>query len=506
MKKTIWISIGVVGLAIIALIIFNKATKQDDLTQLEVEVKSGEFEIVVAVTGELQAERSVQIMGPTELRTSRSHRFSQIKIQDLIPEGTVVNEGDYIATLDRSDATNRLKDLEDELEERTTTLERVRLDTTINLRNLRDELVNLEYNMEEAEITLEQSKYESPAVIRQAQIDLDKSKRAFQQAKLNYTLKVQQYNADMREAQLNLTRERRSYEDMVSLIEKFTIRAPAPGMIIYQKEWGGQKRKVGSMISAWDLTVATLPDLSSLISKTYVNEIDISKVIKGQKVRIGVDAFPEKEFTGEVIDVANIGEQLPNTDAKVFEVVIQLDGVDPVLRPAMTTSNQVITAVFEDVLSIPLETIHVEDSIPVVYLKNGTKQVVLLGESNENEVIVEQGLEEGDKVLLSLPEEPERFRMVGEEIVSLIKEREKQRRIEEERLKAEAAKAAEQNSRIQQYMRMSGGRQGMVRTQQGGSRQNATRVSGEKEGQSSGEKTRTVTIARPDSSKAGTSK
>ncbi|GAJ16589.1 unnamed protein product, partial [marine sediment metagenome] len=51
-------------------------------------------------------------------------------------------------------------------------------------------------------------------------------------------------------------------DEMMSVLDKFTIYAPAPGMLIYHKEWGGQKRKVGSNISPWDLTVATLPDLT----------------------------------------------------------------------------------------------------------------------------------------------------------------------------------------------------------------------------------------------------
>ncbi|MCK7532908.1 MAG: HlyD family efflux transporter periplasmic adaptor subunit [Marinilabiliales bacterium] len=81
-------------------------------------------------------------------------------------------------------------------------------------------------------------------------------------------------------------------------------------MVIYKREWNGAKRKVGSEISPWDPVVATLPDLSSMISKTYVNEIDVSKVKAGQRVRLTVDAFPEKSYTGAVISVANIGEQL----------------------------------------------------------------------------------------------------------------------------------------------------------------------------------------------------
>lgn len=76
-----------------------------------------------------------------------------------------------------------------------------------------------------------------------------------------------------------------------------------------------------------------------------------------------------------VLSVANIGEQLPNTDAKVFEVISKIDGSDPILRPSMTTGNQIITKTFSDVLFIPLETVFATiDSIPFVYKKDGTRQ------------------------------------------------------------------------------------------------------------------------------------
>ncbi len=478
MKKILYISVATVIVVIVALVIFNKVTSGEDLETLEVKVTIGNFEILVTTTGELQAENSKQISAPAGLR-SRNLRFGQLKIQDLIPEGTVVDSGDYVAQIDRSDADNRLKDMLDELEKEEYDLLKTRLDTTIQLRNLRDELINLEFNVEEVEITLEQSSYEPPATIRQAQINLDKAMRAFDQAKKNYKLKVQQAKADMRDDEINLAKRQRQKDEMMSVLDKFTIYAPTPGMLIYHKEWGGQKRKVGSNISPWDLTVATLPDLSSMISKTYINEIDISKIQVGQEVRIGVDAFPEKEYKGKVFEVANIGEQLPNTDAKVFEVVIKVDGTDPILRPSMTTSNQIVTSIFEDVLFLPLEAIHVDDSIPFVYKKNGTKQVVILGESNENEIIVEQGLKEGDRLLLTIPENPEKFKLQGEELIAVIHEKARQKKLEEEARKAEVAREAEEREKsmmkfqklpegmnreqIQKMMREGGGRQMVVR-------------------------------------------
>jgi multidrug resistance efflux pump len=359
----------------------------------------------------------------------------------------VVDSGDWVATLDRSEADNSLKDIMDNLEQKQSEYMRTKLDTTMQLRELRDQLINLEFAMEEAEIAVEQSQYEPPATIRQAEIELEKATRAYAQAEKNYGLKVRQAEAEMREAEINMARDRRSKEEMESVLQKFDIMAPASGMVIYKKDWNGQKRTAGSEINTWDLTVATLPDLSSMISMTYVNEIDISKLQKGQQVNIGVDAFPEKSFTGEVVEVANIGQQLPNTDAKVFEVRIELNERDTILRPSMTTSNHVITQTLDSVLYIPLEAVHANDSLTFVYKRDGGKQVVVLGESNENHIVVDMGLKRGERLYLSLPENTESFKYVGLELVEEIK----RRKAEEEKLRLEMQEKMNQPRQQRQF-------------------------------------------------------
>lgn len=432
MKRKHYIVIALV-LVIVVIILIFRSGKTVSQAQLLAKVERGEFEILVTTTGELQAISSVDINGPSELRNSRELRIREIKIQDLVPEGTLVDSGDYVGTLDKTELSTSQKDLEDEVESAESQYLKTQLDTTMLLRELRDQLVNLRFAMEEKQIVLDQSQYEPPATIRQAKIDLEKSQRAYEQARDNYSLKVQQAEASMRQDSINLNQHKRKVEKIKAVINKFTIYAPQAGMVIYKKEWSGQKRKVGSTISPWDLTVATLPDLSVMNSKTYVNEIDISKVKQGQQVRIGVDAFPEKKYTGEVMQVANIGEQLQNTDAKVFEVLIKVHQSDSIMRPAMTTSNQIITNVYNDVLFIPLEAVHNEDSISYVYTKGGRKQIIVPGEANENYIIVEQGLEEREELYLSVPENEDKFKLTGEELIAVIKEREKQKQVDEER-------------------------------------------------------------------------
>lgn len=445
MKRTIIITAIVAVLAIIIMIVIGKLTKSKDVANLFVEAKKGQFDILVSTTGELEAENSEDIVGP-DFRQSRNIRAMDIKITDLVPEGTEVQKGDYIATLDRTQFDNSLKDEREKLLTAENNLEVKMLDTAVTLSGLRDNIKNLRYSVEEAQITLQESKYEPPTTIRQAEIALDRAQRTLDQAIKTYGLKVEQAKTDMRTIKKNLADQQQRVRDFETILAKFIITAPSDGMVIYKKDRTNNKRKVGSSISPWDNVVATLPDMSSMISKTYVNEIDVSKVKPGQRVDIMVDAFPEKSYTGTVISVANIGEQLPNTDAKVFEVQIKVDGSDPILRPSMTTGNKIITKTINDVTYIPLESVHAgADSIPFVYTKNGNRQVVLLGESNENNVIVEQGIKEGDMLYLSTPEKPETYRLTGEDLIAVNRERARAKREEEEKIRKEAARGRQNN-------------------------------------------------------------
>jgi HlyD family secretion protein len=444
MKRTLIITGIIVVVAIIILIVFSKATSKKDISNLYVEAKKGQFEIVVTTTGELQAENSTDIRGP-DFSQLRNIRGMDIKIQDLVPEGTEVKTGDFIATLDRTSFDNTLKDELDKLTTYETNLEMKILDTAVTLSSLRDNIKNLAFTVEEAQITLQQSKYEPPTTIRQAEISLDKANRGLDQSIKGYSLRVEQAKSDMRTNQHNLSDQQRRVNDLQDLLSKFDIKAPSPGMVIYKRDRMGNKRKIASTINPWDNVVATLPDLSAMISKTYVNEIDVSKVKNGQKVEILVDAFPEKSYSGIVMSVANIGEQLPNADAKVFEVMIKVDGTDPILRPSMTTGNKVITKTINDVTYIPLESVQAgTDSIPFVYLKNGNKQVVVLGEANENNVIIEQGLEPKTQIYLSTPEKTEKFRLVGQELIPVIREKARIKKEEEKHQREEAEKARDQ--------------------------------------------------------------
>ena len=423
-KRTLIITAVSIAATSIALIIFNRIFTKEDLSGLFAEAKMGKFEITVLATGELEAEKSVDIKGP-EIIQNRNVRSSNLKITDMVAEGTEVKEGDFVASLDKTEFENTLRDLEENLTKQYANLEMVLLDTSLTMNNMRDQITNQIHVVSEAKIKLRNSQYETPTTQRQAEISLDKAQRDLEQLKRSYTLSEAQTKMKVRNQRIRIERVEERVKEYKDLISKLTITAPSAGMITYKKDRLGRKRKVGSNIEPQDRVVATLPDLSSMLSKVYVSEIEVNRVKPGQSVFITIDALPGKSYNGKVVTVSNIGEVLANSDSKVFEVLIRLDGSDFTLRPSMTTSNKIAINILDNVTYIPKDCVHTgADGIPVVYTKNGVKQVVVLGEMNDKDVVIEKGIEPGTIMYLETPEKADSFRISGEELINIINERE----------------------------------------------------------------------------------
>jgi HlyD family secretion protein len=371
-KNKSLIKFTAIGVAVILLIFLGyrliSSSRIIGETFIQVEVQRGPFMDEVYSTGQLQAENATFIEVPGELSSRRINVY----------------------------------EIQEELEKSIQLLQDARIDTNINMSNLRDGLLNAKVQVEERKLVLEQSIYESPAVKRQAALEQERAEQNLVQLQRNYELKQRQAQNNVARALEEVRKNRESVADIEQLFNALEIKAPMPGMVIYSYDRFGSKIQVGSTVSRWAPRIAELPDLSSMISKTFINEIDISRISVGQKVVVGVDAFPDKKFEGEVITVANIGQTLPNGE----------------LRPAMTTSNIITINYLEEALYIPLETVFKTDSTRYVYTYSPalTRQIIETGSENANHVVVNQGLSEGQVLLLNAPSNSEELPLAGIEI------------------------------------------------------------------------------------------
>ncbi|MCL4484136.1 MAG: HlyD family efflux transporter periplasmic adaptor subunit [Bacteroidetes bacterium] len=414
-KKLLIILSASIALSIIIFFSLIGKTGEEEIT---CQVKRGSIEVKVHTSGQLESENSQNILLPSVL-SSQNVRVYEIKITDLIEEGSVVDSGQYIATLDHKVIEEVLTTAKLDLEAAMIVVEDAKLDSNLNLSNYRDLISNSKSDVEERKIDLAESVYESPSVIKKAEMDLAKAERKLEQDIKGLAMRQRQLNSQMARRNIDLDLKKKRVEDLTKLYDALIIKAPKPGMVIYARDRFGIKIQIGSVLTPWNPIIATLPDMTKMISETFVNEIDIAKVKVGQKATISIDAFPEKELKGEVISVANIGQPMPKSDSKVFAVNIRIFGTDHDLKPAMTTGNIIQTGIYNNKLYVPSEAIFDTDSTRFVYLKkknNIVKQIVDIGEENEDYSIINKGVSEGDVLLLNEPEKSEDIETVGWDI------------------------------------------------------------------------------------------
>ena len=444
MNRRRFLLLGAIAVVLLIILFFTFRGKSGE-ELITCKVQKGSIEVKVHTSGQLESEKSENIVLPSVL-SGQNVRVYEIKITDLIEEGSVVDSGQYIATLDHKVIEEVLTTARLELEAAMVVIEDAKLDSNLNLSNYRDLITNSRSDVEEKKIVLAESVYESPSVIKKAEMDLAKAERKLEQDIKGLGMRQRQLNSQMERRNIDFRLKQKRVDDLLKLYDALIIKAPKPGMVIYARDRFGIKIQVGSVLTPWSPIIATLPDMTKMLSETYVNEIDIAKIKVGQKVTLTIDAFPDKELKGEVISVANIGQPMPKSDSKVFLVEIRVQGSDPDLKPAMTTGNLIQTGVYNDKLYVPSEAVFETDSTRFVYLKkNGiVKQLVDTGEENEDYMIINKGVHEGDVLVLNEPEKPEDIETVGWEIYQEQQERlKKQKSSEENSAKADSITGGE---------------------------------------------------------------
>ena len=400
-KRYIWIILVAIIASIVLVFGGKKLTSEKTHT-----VRSGNFELTLNIKGEIRGKNAIIISLPDELK-KRDLNIWQIKIKDMVQEGTEVKKGDWIATLDAVTLNQEMQSNRENLTKYMAELNDTKIDSAIQLTKLREELEEFKYDLAYKQLELEQAKYESPAYQRKKQVDYNRTVRQMEKKKRDYKLK-----------RLQLKTHTKRYEDYYNryynrdLLLKAgliacRVKAPQAGMVMYAKLWGGRKLRIGDQVSRWNPAIATLPDMSVLVSETYVQEIDITKIAIGDSVEINIDALPKKKYSGTITKIANMGQELPGFDTKVFNVLIDLNENGKEIKPAMTTNNIIILTRLEDVVKIPRNSLFSNNGDNFVYLKKDGKKwkkIVVAGPENDREIVINSGLNIKDKIFISAPE------------------------------------------------------------------------------------------------------
>lgn len=370
-------------------------------------VKKGNLETLINCKGEVKGEKYTEINLPIEI-CDQELRVYQLKIADVILEGKAVKKGDYIAKIDESQLMNLMRTQVLDKEKTDADLRNTMLDSTVTLSNRRENIKNAILDLEYQKIDLEQSKYESEAYQRKTQMSYRQAELQVDKLKRDYLLEKNRLKMQVGRFQTYVNRLQSQIDKYQKAIAATTIRTPEDGIVMFAKDWNGKPYGKDTEINIWRPLIATLPDMSKVITETYVKEIDISKIQLNDSVRITIDALPDKVFLGHVIKIATIGEDHKDFDMKAFKVIIRFEESNKELKPGMSSNNDIIIGKVKDQILIPVTAIFNKQGKKIVYVKRDGNVVELpivpTGE-NEQYVAIDKDLKEGDVILLFQPEE-----------------------------------------------------------------------------------------------------
>jgi HlyD family secretion protein len=356
----------------------------------------------------------------------------EVQRQRLLAELARFEAEVRLAQLDLEDLKRR--PLKEELERARMELTKaeVGFDTAEKRRNLLPQFVEKGFITKTALEEAELKYFEAKAILQAAQFDfkrvskgaaleeLDKARIRLEQAKVALERAQSGMRPQLQSLEAAIERETANVEKAKKLVEgaqvklrRTELQAPRDGLVVYAKLTGERSaEKVQPGMTTFEgQPLLYLPDLSTVVIDTEVNEIDIGKVEVGGYVEVRLDAYPGTIFHGKVLKIGSLAKFKQSrtgtaTGIKVFDIMVKIEEKDPRLKPGLTATLDIIVDRQEDVISVPLPAIVSRKGEHVVFVSNGGKieaRKVVLGLSNEQSVIVKEGLRPGEQLILGPP-------------------------------------------------------------------------------------------------------
>jgi RND family efflux transporter MFP subunit len=282
-----------------------------------------------------------------------------------------------------------------------------------------------EDNVEEERIALDKAKVDAETAraelkiieeytlpLRKTNVEnaLAKAKTELEKTRKNTEMMMNKKEQAVRSASLSLDRARQDYTDKTNEIAKCAVRAPRDGVVTYgdpEERWTSREIRVGGRVHPGQVMI-TLPDLSSMKAVLDVPEADVQRLRTNQAVVVKVEALADQAFKGRITKIAEVANQDRWwSSLKYFKVDVALTNTVR-LKPGFSCDAEVTVDVIASALSVPSQAVFKENDTYFVYLVKGRqprKTEVTLGRTSDTTAEILDGLKEGDRVYLSLPEE-----------------------------------------------------------------------------------------------------
>jgi HlyD family secretion protein len=192
-------------------------------------------------------------------------------------------------------------------------------------------------------------------------------------------------------------------------IDRATIRAGGPGLVVYRDLFFGSERRkpqVGDEVFP-NQPIIAVPDSSQLVVELSVREIDLHKVAPEQHVEVRVDAYPDLRLPAIVASIGALAQEDPaRAGARFFPLTVRLTSSDPRLRTGMSATIEIEVSSLASATVVPVEAVFGDRGHRYVVVVRGgraERRPVRVAAENESLAAVAEGVRAGDRVLLVDP-------------------------------------------------------------------------------------------------------
>ena len=379
-------------------------------SQVEVQVgrvRKGEFIISVRTRGEIKATHSEIITAP---------QAPDLTITKLAESGKPVRKGDIVVEFD--DAAQEQNLLTASTTVRTADSQITQIKAS---HRIVDEMDNMnmmtsQYNLERAKLEASKAEVVSKIEGAKSRIDVGISEGDLNQVKTTVKAHDISQQADLDRLQQSKDKTVRDMERARGYLTKMVLRAPMDGVINLLPNprapgsWGQSPPpfKEGDRCSSGN-AIVEIPDLRQMRIELKLDEVDRGKLQLAQRSKIRVDAIPDREFMAELDWISPIAQVIfrgGGSSEKTFPARATLATTDPRLRPGMSASAEIIIESEPNRLMMDARASVMKDGQPAVYVQKGEGfelRKIKVSRRNEKEIIVLEGLNEGDVVALENP-------------------------------------------------------------------------------------------------------
>ena len=357
-------------------------------------VHRGSFRQRQILSGELTAERGENLVVP------RTNAF-QLTVRWMAEDGTMVKAGDPVISFDNSSFAS-------DLEEKRLSASQAGSDLATAEAQLKTSDSERRFNVAKARSELEKAKLaaavpkdllplreyqERQLALRRAESELAKAEEVLAtEAKVSSTgVQIQK---------ITLDKSRREIRTAEEAIEALDLKAPRDGMVLIGKHpFEGRKIQVGDSVWA-GMTVATLPELASMVVQANLSDVDDGRITPGMAVLCTLDAYPTVTYRGRVVEISPVARESRRSPLlRYFPVRIALERSDSRrMRPGMSVRVEVMGPEIRNALLVPRAALDFANGGPRAFLAAGGTAPVRLGPCSAEACVVESGPAEGTRL------------------------------------------------------------------------------------------------------------